>query len=189
MPLVSTSPRQVARAVKFEQMVGEHMRRCRSLRWALVVGASIIMSAQAQIAAAGETIKFHSKHINVATKFETTAVPDQPGHVIAIFQAKGLGVRTAGPAEQPYKIDLWGTGDYQKDGTGKEGGYGRFTFADGSSYYEEWKGNVANGHDIGTAVYKAGTGRFKDAKGESKFDCLLFGDRFICEVDGTIELP
>jgi hypothetical protein len=155
----------------------------------LLIGVAVIVSGLTQSAVAAETIKFHSQHINVATKFDTTEVPDQPGHVIAMFQAKGIGIRSVGPSESPYKIDLWGTGDYHKDGTGKDGGYGRFTFADGSSYEEEWSGTLANGRDIGTAVYKNGTGRFKGARGGSKFDCALFGDRFICDVDGTIELP
>ncbi len=155
----------------------------------LSFGAALGFALRAECVIAGETIKFHARHVNVATKFESTEVPDQSGHVIAMFQAKGIGIRTVGPDEPPYKIDLWGTGDYQKDGTGKEHGYGRFTFADGSSYYEEWTGSVSNGHDVGTAVYKEGTGRFKGAKGGSRFDCLLLGDRFICDVDGTIELP
>jgi hypothetical protein len=165
------------------------MRKRIGLKGALMIGAPIIASTLTHFAVAGETIKFHSKHINVATKFETIEVPDQPGHIVAMFQAKGVGVRSVGPSEPPYKIDLWGTGDYKKDGTGKDGGYGRFTFSDGSSYDEEWAGTVANGRDVGTAAYKNGTGRFKGITGGSKFDCVLFGDRFMCDVDGTIEFP
>ncbi len=33
------------------------------------------------------------------------------------------------------------------------------------------------------------SGRFKGMKGGSKFDCKLMGDRFACDVEGTIELP
>ena len=152
----------------------------------LLIGSAIVALSQAAVA--GETIKFHSYHSNVVSKIETTEVPDQPKHVIAMFQAKGVGVRTVGPSEAPYKIDLWGTGDYKGDGTGKDSGYGRFTFADGSSYDEEWSGTVANGRDSGTATYKNGTGRFVGMSGGSKFDCVLLGDRFMCDVDGTIEL-
>jgi hypothetical protein len=81
------------------------------------------------------------------------------------------------------------TSEYQGDGTGKELGYGKFIFSDGSYYYERWTGNVKGNRDTGTAVYFGGTGRFKGMKGGSTFDCILLGDRFICEVDGTIELP
>ena len=140
-------------------------------------------------AVAGETIKFHSQHINVSTKWESIDVPDQPGHVVGMFAAKGVGIRRSGPPEPFYKIEIWGTGDYRKDGTGRDHGYGRFTFSDGASYDEEWTGNVSGGRDVGTAMYYNGTGRFKGMKGGSKFDCQLFGDRFVCEVDGTIELP
>ena len=140
-------------------------------------------------ALAGEKIHFKAQHINVATGREAVEIGDEPGHTLAMFQAKGVGVRREGPAEPPYKIEIWGTGDYRKDGTGKEHGYGKFTFSDGSSYYEQWTGNVADGRDVGTAIYFNGTGRFKGMRGRSKFDCALLGDRFICEVEGTIELP
>lgn len=138
---------------------------------------------------AGEKIHFQSQHINVATKFETVEVGDEPGHVIAFFEAKGVGSRLKGPTEPPYKIEIWGSGDYREDGTGKGQGYGKFIFADGSSYFEKWTSSLKDGHDIGTAVYYNGTGRFKGMKGGSKFDCIPMGDRFICEVEGTIELP
>jgi hypothetical protein len=98
-------------------------------------------------------------------------------------------MRYQGPNEPPYKVDVWGAGEYWKDGTGSDRGYGKFTFADGSYYYEEWTGKVANGRDVGTAVYYGGSGRFKGMKGGSKFDCRLMGDRFTCDVEGTIELP
>ena len=140
-------------------------------------------------AAAGEIIKFRSKHINVATRFDTVEVGDKPGHVVALFQAKGVGSRYEGPEEPPYKIEISGTGDYQGDGTGKELGYGKFIFSDGSYYFERWTGNVKGDRDTGTAVYFGGTGRFNGMKGGSKFDCILLGDRFICDVEGTIELP
>ena len=168
----------------------EDKMRKRSLFVAFsVVGVLIFLLGTVNPSPAGQTIKFHSKHINVATKFDTVEVGDKPGHVVALFQAKGVGVRTEGPGEPPYKIEIWGTGDYQGDGTGKELGYGKFIFSDGSYYYEKWTGNVSGNRDTGTAVYYGGTGRFKGMTGGSKFDCILFGDRFICEVDGTIELP
>ncbi len=149
----------------------------------------LLMVLSSHPVSAGEKIHFHSQHINVATKFETVEVGDEPGHVIAFFEAKGVGSRLKGPAEPPYKIDIWGSGDYRDDGTGKGQGYGKFVFADGSSYYERWTSTLKDGHDVGTAVYYNGTGRFKGMKGGSKFDCLPMGDRFICEVEGTIELP
>lgn len=152
-------------------------------------GIAILMVVLIQPVSAGEKIQFHAQHVNVATRFDTLMVGDEPGHFIAFFQASGVGKRSEGPPEPPYKIEVWGTGDYRSDGTGKEHGYAKFTFFDGSSYYEEFTSQVADGHDIGTAVYYKGTGRFEGMKGGSKFDCTLLGDRFICEVDGTLELP
>ena len=155
----------------------------------LVVVAVIIAAVTVQPCAAGETIKFRSKHINVAQRFDTIEIGDVKGHVQAIFTAKGVGSRYEGPEEPPYKIEIWGIGDYKGDGTGNEIGYGKFIFSDGSSYYEQWNGNVKGDRDTGTATYYGGTGRFEGMKGGSKFDCLLLGDRFICDVEGTIELP
>lgn len=159
-------------------------------KWTMLLsGISLLAAAAAQEAAAGETVKFKSQHILLVSKFDSIEMPDQAGHIIGMFQAKGVGVRRSGPAEPPYKIEAWGTGDYRKDGTGKDRGYARFIFADGSTYDEDWAGTGSNGHDIGTATYYNGTGRFKGMKGGSKFDCASMGDRIICEVEGTIELP
>ena len=155
-----------------------------------VIVAALLSSAILSSAAlAGEVIKFKSHHDNVATKWEPSELGDEAGHIRATFEAKGIGIRYQGPSEPPYKVDVWGSGEYWKDGTGADRGYGKFTFADGSYYYEEWTGKVANGRDVGTAVYYGGSGRFKGMKGGSKFDCRLMGDRFTCDVEGTIELP
>ncbi len=161
----------------------------RSFPWLIVSLIVGLLTAKVNLqVSAGEKMQWHSQHINVSTRFDPVEVGDEPGHTIAIFQAKGLGLRRSGVHEPPYKIEIWGTGDYRKDGTGKEHGYGKFIFEDGSSYYEEWTGNVAKGRGLGTAVYFNGSGRFEGMKGGSKYDCSLFGDRFVCEVDGNIEL-
>ena len=164
------------------------MRR-RFLFLLFTAGLLAVVCLTRQPASAGETIRFQSQHVNFATRFDTIVVGDEPGHFIALFEAKGLGIRREGPEEPPYKIEIWGTGDYRADGTGKDHGYGKFIFADGSTYFEEWTGKVSDGRDVGTAVYFNGTGRFKGMTGGSKFDCALLGDRFICEVEGTIEIP
>jgi len=155
----------------------------------LAVSATALCASVALPALAGQTIKFKSKHINVATKFESGEVGDRPGHLIGFYTLKGAGTRIEGPPEPPYKIEIWGTGDYAGDGTGKDSGYGKFTFSDGSSYYEVWSGTSKAGRGTGTATYYNGTGRFEGMKGGSKWDCALLGDRGVCDVEGTIELP
>jgi hypothetical protein len=157
----------------------------------LLLGSVLLAGTVMHGASAGETIKFKSQHILVVSKFDSIEMPDQAGHIIGMFQAKGVGVRRSGPQEPAYKIEAWGTGDYRKDGAGKDRGYARFIFADGSSYDEDWAGTGSGGHDVGTATYYNGTGRFKGMKSGSgsKFDCASLGDRIVCEVEGTIELP
>ena len=138
---------------------------------------------------AGERIEFYSKHINVVTSSESVEVGDEPGHILAFFAASGVGTRLEGPEEPPYKIEIWGSGDYRGDGTGKDQGYGKFIFADGSYYFEKWSGEVEDGRAVGTADYYGGSGRFEGMTGGSKYDCTSLGDRFICDVRGVIELP
>jgi hypothetical protein len=157
-------------------------------RWMSVFGVWLVTVTVSLSVSAGEKIQWHSQHINVSTRFDRVEVGDEPGHIIAMFEAKGVGIRRKGVQEPPYKIEIWGTGDYREDGTGKEHGYGKFTFEDGASYYEEWTGKVANRRSVGTAVYFNGSGRFEGMKGGSKYECSLLGDRFICEVEGTVEL-
>lgn len=155
----------------------------------LILGASLVAPVVMHKASAAETIKFRSQHVLFVTKFDSIEMPDQAGHIIGMFQAKGVGLRRSGPQEPSYRIEAWGTGDYRKDGTGKDRGYARFIFSDGSTFDEDWAGTGAAGRNIGSATYYNGTGRFKGLKGGSKFDCASLGDRIVCEVDGTIELP
>ncbi len=91
---------------------------------AAVLSGVIISSG----ALAGEVIKFKSHHNNVGTKWESSELGDEPGHIRGIFEAKGVGIRYAGPSEPPYKIDCWGSGEYWKDGTASEMGFCKFTF-------------------------------------------------------------
>lgn len=111
---------------------------------ALRLGTGVLISAAITIGAqpsqAGETIKFRSTHINVGTSFESAEVGDEPGHIIGFFSAKGVGVRYEGPAEEPYKIDIWGSGDYMPMGPARMGATGsspsmmaRTTSSDGAA--------------------------------------------------------
>ena len=78
---------------------------------AITAGIPALLCLTKRPALAGETIRFRSQHVNVATRFDTIVVGDEPGHVIAMFEAKGLGIRREGPEEPPYKIRIRGTGD------------------------------------------------------------------------------
>ena len=139
---------------------------------------------------AGKRIEYRAKQCNVGTKFEAVKVGDEPGHVLVVTEAKGIGVRIEGAPGGPYKLDIKGTGDYRADHTGTNQGYGKATYPDGSYYYFKWSdGTVKAGRASGTSVYYGGTGRFKGMTGGEKFDCILLGDRFVCDVDAWIELP
>ena len=155
----------------------------------VLTASLLVLIFTANPALSGERIEFYAKHINVSTGSEAVEVGDEPGHILAFFSAKGVGTRLEGPEEPPYKIEIQGTGDYRADGSGKEQGYGKFIFADGSYYFERWSGEVEDGLAVGTADYYGGSGRFEGMAGGSKYDCTSLGDRFICDVRGVIELP
>ena len=140
-------------------------------------------------ALAGEVIKFKSHHSNVVTKWESAELGDEPGHIRANFEAKGIGLGDGAPNEPPCKVDIWGSGEYRKDWSGSDRGYTKYGFSDGSHFFEEWAGKVANGRNVGSGVYYGGGGRFKGIKGGSTYDCKQMGDRFLCDVEGTIEFP
>ena len=156
------------------------------MRHALILTIAVSLATSAH---SGERIEFYSKHINVVSSNESVEVGDEPGHILAFFAASGVGTRLEGPEEPPYKIEIWGSGDYRADGSGEDRGYGKFIFADGSYYFERWSGEVEDGLAVGTADYYGGSGRFEGMAGGSKYDCTPLGDRFICDVRGVIELP
>src|SRR5260221_4077715 len=156
---------------------------------ASLLGGLMLAGGMTHSAVAGETIKFHSQHINVGTKWDPTELGDEPGHISATFAAKGVGLRRVGPPEPPYKGDFWGSGEYRKDGTGNERGFGRFTFADGATFLEEWAGKVAGGHAIGTANYYGGSRPLQRLEGGRKKNRSLLRDRIPFEGDGTNKLP
>ena len=139
---------------------------------------------------AGERIEYRGKQVGVFTKFEAVEVGDEEGHVVALWEAKGIGIRIEGAPSGPCKLDLKGLGDYRGDGTGTEQGYGKATYPDSSYYYIKWSdATIKAGRSYGTSVYFGGTGRFKGMTGEEKFDCISLEDRFVCDVDVWIELP
>ena len=87
----------------------------------IAVAAALLAIATSERVAA-DSIKFKAQHVNVATRFDTLMIADEPGHMIAFFTAKGVGKHIEGPEKHPYKIDVWGSGDYRGDGTGEEQG-------------------------------------------------------------------
>jgi hypothetical protein len=139
---------------------------------------------------AGERIEYRAKQYGVFTKFESVEIGDEAGHVVALYEAKGIGVRIEGAPGGPCKLDLKAIGDYRGDGTGTEHGYAKATYPDGSYYYIKWSdATIKAGNASGTSVYFGGTSRFKGMTGGEKFDCIGLEDRFVCDVDAWIELP
>ena len=158
-----------------------------------VLSALIILAFGVTVvgdAMAGERIEYRSKHVNFGVKWEPIEVGDKPGHVIALSEAKGVGVRYQGAPGGPYKLEIHEMVELRGDGTGTSSGYGKATYPDASSYFLKWKDTSIKGDRAwGTATYYGGTGRFKGMTGGEKFDCKLLGDRFVCDIDAWIELP
>ena len=78
-------------------------------------------------AIAGQKIKYRAKHCNVSVKYEPAEAGDEAGHVIATWQAKGIGIILEGTSGGPCKLDLWGAAESRADGFATDCGYGKIT--------------------------------------------------------------
>jgi len=77
----------------------------------LAIVAAVVSGALASGGAlAGEVIKFKSHHDNVAMKWDPSELGDEPGHIKATFEAKGIGIRYQGPSEPPLQSRRLGFG-------------------------------------------------------------------------------
>jgi hypothetical protein len=110
---------------------------------------------------AGE--KFKGRTVKHLLKWEQTNVGDEEGHVIVLFEAKGISTDLQGRSY----TDGWveheeGLFDMNtKTGAGSCQGYSEFAGKDGEKIYIKWKGTPANG----TWTFFKGTGKYEGIRG------------------------
>ena len=128
------------------------------MRYTPILIAILFLTASTR---ADERIEFRSKPINV--------VPSN--------ESNDANTYLKAPEGPPYKIEIWGSGDYGDDGIGKDQAYNKFIFTDESYYFEGESDEGKEGRTVGNAEYYSG----------SIYDRTSLGDRFICDTHGVIE--
>jgi len=126
----------------------------------LIAALAIVPAAQA----GGKTVKF--KIAAPITKMEVVPVIDVKGHVIGLFERRGVAIYENGETAA-YHSRL--TFDSIRGKEGSFSGYADLSFADGSIIIWKFQGTVWGSKPRlikGTGEYIKGTGRFEGIKGE-----------------------
>jgi hypothetical protein len=153
--------------------------------WILTSGASI---------GANETVSF--REVFHGTKYEEVEVGDEPGHVLATGEGRGLAFFPNG--EVATSVGVF-TGDFREQESTVRG-YETFTFVDGSTQVIQWEGTVKqdkSGKSVryeGRFSYVKGTGRFAGITGGGTytgrgFDVFAPGAGGYDDYVGSYELP
>ena len=132
----------------------------------LIIAAWLLVPATPAMA---KTVKFKGRVISQTHKLHVIKVGDVEGHIITIFQRRGLHFSNG----EVGSYVNWATSDTIK-GKGKFEGYNRVTYEDGSSTdamfqgtSEPLEGSRSTGK--GTFSYIGGSGRFEGIKGSGSF--------------------
>lgn len=113
--------------------------------------------------------KFKARSVSQITKMDVIKVGDVEGHIIAVYERRGLAFLDGEVATflNQGMLDMT-----KGKGTGE--GYAMYTFEDGSTTVSKWEATLApiEGKRItaeGTFTFIGGSGRFEGIKGEGKF--------------------
>jgi hypothetical protein len=122
-----------------------------------------------------------------ATDVQVEGVPDVEGHSVYLLKAKGITFNekwgNAVGTLNGIAIAIKGVWSYE--------GYMRYTFSDGSTITERYKGaDTAPGVGEGGGDYVQGTGRFKGIKGDTKWNVYTVGPgQFYADLEVEYTLP
>jgi hypothetical protein len=156
--------------------------------------AALILVPAAQ--AGKKTMKF--KYTSQITKVEFTPVPDVKGHIVGLYERRGVAIFE----NEVAAFTTMGTLDFIK-GQGPFQGYSQITFKDGSIFIYNYTGTLTLAPGAKLRSYKGkgkfvkGAGRFEGIKGEVSFTGRYItpitkdktkGDNWM-EMTGTYTLP
>ena len=160
----------------------------------LIAALVLLPATQAK----AETMKYHCT--SQITKYEHVLFPDVEGHVVGVFERRGVDIFE----NEVAAFEARGTFDQIKNVKTTFQGYGQITFKDGSTIIQEHQGTFVPSPGEKFELYKdckgkyiKGTGRFKGIKGEFSFTGRRItpytkdktkGDNWI-EATGTYTLP
>lgn len=160
----------------------------------LLIAALLLLPATQ---ARAETVKY--KITSYLTKVEGIPVPDVEGHVLLVYERRGVAIFENG---ETAVYHTRGTANVI-NGQGPFDGYSQFIYKDGSTFMTEYTGTLtmAPGEKLpsfkGKGKYIKGTGRFEGIKGKMSFTGKYItpytedktkGDTVV-DVTGTRTLP
>ena len=154
-----------------------------------LTGFIILVFCMSTIGNAVAAEKIAGRNVKYNVKWEQIDVGDEEGHVVAVYEHKGIDSRTDGNA-----FVLWECGILDinlKTGVGSGNGYGTLTDKDGDKIYYTWKGKTAGkGVWKGPVAYTTGTGKFGGIKGGGTFTHYSIAPRLgYADWELEVELP
>ncbi len=157
-------------------------------RWGGLVVLVIALGLPALAARAGET-KVEGRNVYHGVKSEWVEVGDVEGHVVGVWESKGLGFQEGDVTT----IKSRGTFDSIK-GTGTHQGYLAKTWSDGATYTTSFEGRSKQAGKLrlseGTWMLLGGTGRFEGVKGEGTYSSTRYPNKMtVTDWKGTRVLP
>lgn len=154
-----------------------------------LIGLIILAFCMCTIGNAVAAEKITGRNVKHNVKWEKIEVGDEEGHVVAIYENKGVHSRTDGKT-----FVYWECGNLDinlKTGVGSGNGYGTHTDKDGDKTYFTWEGKIAGkGIWKGTWTYTSGTGKFEGIKGGGTFTSYdIAPGQSYNDFEGEEELP
>jgi hypothetical protein len=153
--------------------------------WVLF-GILVILAWVLGSAAPSQAEDLKWKLISMGTKVETNKIDDQEGHIIGIFERKGLMIHENGDVANELNrgfIDI-------VKGVRKFQGYCLQTFKDGSTIMMKHQGTNVKGQVVEASFELIkGTGRFDGIKGQGTFTGQDYESFNYLHFTGTYTLP
>ena len=166
------------------------MPRCKLFAFIVVITLAFGVAIVAD-ALAGE--KFKLRTVKYMTKWEQVNVGDEEGHVIAVYEGKGIETNMQGKKFMDgWLIRETGLMDINgKAGTWSAQGYGESTDRDGDKIFFSWEGRKdKNDAGKGTNAILKGTGKWQGIKGKGTWVASPGVDnRWYSDVELDLELP
>jgi hypothetical protein len=171
----------------------ELMRAIRVM--AFIAAIALFMGVAVGDALAGEKVK--GQIVSHTLKWEQINVGDEDGHVVAVYEGKGITTNSEGkgylngfPYQETSLLDI-----NLKTGLGSGHGYGYQTDRDGDKVYWTWEGRRLQGGKFGTGYWAAtwtyvkGTGKFEGIQGKGTSQGYNIGGDNLIDFEGDVVLP
>jgi hypothetical protein len=139
--------------------------------------------------------KFKARTVAYTGKEDAVNVPDEEGHVLYVFEQKGIVTVFEGMQAKKYMDGIvntaWGVGEWNPKTEQWSGrGYAERIDRDGDKIYMTWEGQTGKEGVQGTLIFVKGTGKFEGIKGKSTWLAISVApNQGYNEFEGEIEWP